>query len=74
MWYGDLPERNLVPPEYGEESWPRCPVCGATTDTFYRNEQGDIVGCEECIHYVDAWQWWENYREAFDRITGGKEI
>lgn len=65
MWYDDLPEGRLVPPEYGEVSWPRCPVCGAVTDTFYRNELGDMVGCEECLHYVDAWQWWEDYEKGY---------
>ena len=45
------------------ESWPRCPVCGEETDTLYCNESGDIVGCGECIHYVDAWQWKEEQYE-----------
>lgn len=65
MWYDDLPERKLVPPEYGEECWPRCPVCWEKTDTFYRNELGDIVGCEGCVSYVDAWQWWEDYERGY---------
>ena len=63
MWYDRLPERALEPRTYGEESWPRCPVCGEETDTLYCNESGDIVGCGECIHYVDAWQWKEEQYE-----------
>lgn len=59
MWEKELPERSWQPPEYGQESWPRCPVCGEETDTLYQNEDGEIVGCDGCIHYMDAWQWKE---------------
>lgn len=46
------PERPVEPKD---EPLPRCPVCGAETDTFYKNEDGGIVGCDECIRAVDAW-------------------
>lgn len=36
--------------------WPRCPVCGEETDTFYRDREFDIIGCDNCIHSVDAWE------------------
>lgn len=36
---------------------PRCPVCGEETDTFYRDMDHDIVGCDNCIHSVDAWDY-----------------
>ena len=65
MWYDDFPEGRLVPTDYGEGSWPRCPVCGTETDRLYRSEQGDIVGCEECVSHVDAWQWWEDYERGY---------
>ena len=38
---------------------PRCPVCGDGTDTFYRDRDGDIAGCDNCLHTVDAWDWEE---------------
>lgn len=41
---------------HGEPNYPHCPVCEAETDTFYKDQYGDIVGCEECLHRVDAWQ------------------
>lgn len=41
---------------YDEPECPRCPVCERETDTFYKNEYGDIVGCDECIRRVDAWE------------------
>lgn len=42
---------------YGEElKEPKCPVCGEECDTFYRNADGEIVGCDECITALDAWE------------------
>lgn len=52
----DMPEPPLEPPEYPEESWPRCPICGAECDTYYRDREGETVGCGECIRAVDAWE------------------
>lgn len=40
-----------------DEPWPRCPVCGMATDTFYQDRDGDIVGCVECLNKIDAWYW-----------------
>jgi len=36
--------------------YPVCPVCGAETDTFHINERNDVVGCENCVYSVDAWE------------------
>lgn len=47
------PERPLDPKDY---DMPVCPVCGEETDTFYKNKDGVIVGCEFCIETVDAWE------------------
>ena len=46
------------PPEY---KVPNCPICGWETDVLYRNKAtGDILGCENCIEEVDAWDYeWE---------------
>lgn len=52
--YDDIPERSIDPP--APTIWPRCPVCGAETDTLYRNQSMDIVGCDGCIRPVDAWE------------------
>lgn len=40
-----------------EEPMPICPVCGAETDTFFQDKYGDIVGCDECIKRLDAWDY-----------------
>ena len=41
------------PPEYDV---PRCPVCGQECETLYRNRYGEIIGCDDCIDAVDAWE------------------
>lgn len=47
---------NIEPPvEPQAYTCPRCPVCGAETDTVYKNVYGDPVGCPECVTEVDAW-------------------
>ena len=34
---------------------PICPVCGAVCETVYKAD-GEIVGCDECLTQVDAWE------------------
>lgn len=47
---------NIEPPvESPAYTCPICPVCGAETDTVYKNVYGDPVGCPECVTEVDAW-------------------
>lgn len=41
-----------TPPEY---QVPHCPVCGSECDTFFRDMEGNIVGCDECVDQLDAW-------------------
>lgn len=38
-----------------EQELPRCPMCGAECDTIYRDGGVEIVGCENCITFIDAW-------------------
>ena len=45
-------EPPIEPPAY---TCPICPVCGAETDTVYKNVYGDPVGCPGCVTEVDAW-------------------
>lgn len=45
-------EPPVEPPAY---TCPICPVCGAETDTVYKNVYGDPLGCPECVTEVDAW-------------------
>lgn len=43
-------------PDDKEPEYPICPVCGEETDTVYRNQTGEIVGCSECLRSRDAWE------------------
>lgn len=36
--------------------YPYCPICGEACDRVYKNENGDIVGCDECLTELDAWE------------------
>ncbi len=35
---------------------PRCPVCGELCDTFYKDMNGEVFGCDECVTTADAWE------------------
>lgn len=39
--------------------WPRCPVCGQECSSVYRNGEGAIVACDNCLEELDAWDWME---------------
>lgn len=43
-------------PPWESQTAPICPVCGAECETIYRDALGQIVGCEECIEWKDAWE------------------
>ena len=37
------------PPEPSREKENVCPCCGVCADMYYRDEAGEIVGCESCL-------------------------
>lgn len=51
----DLPERPLEPPE--PEPQPCCPWCSEECEHLYRDRTGEIVGCENCVDTLDAWEY-----------------
>ena len=53
-------ERSLEP---REDDNPICPVCGWECETLYRNENGDVLGCDVCIETKDAAEWWQEHEE-----------
>ena len=55
---GDMiKDYRLEPPAYPEP--PVCPVCGSNTcHDVYKGEDG-IVGCDECVMWIPAEEWWE---------------
>lgn len=44
------------PPDWNEpeRELPECPICSKQAETFYRNRDFEIVGCEYCITKLDA--------------------
>lgn len=41
--------------EPSETAIPICHQCGRETDTYYKY-RGQIIGCDNCIKSVDAWE------------------
>ena len=63
MYYfgGDLQMRETIPdykpePPAWDDFIPYCPVCGEETDTYYKDKDGVIVGCDSCIVPVEPWE------------------
>lgn len=48
---------HLYEPYPEPEAMPTCPVCGEETETLYDNYDGQIIGCDNCIATIDAWDW-----------------
>lgn len=43
-------------PDGKEPEIPICPMCGQEADDIYRNtDNGEIVGCDNCIERLSAW-------------------
>ena len=36
---------------------PICPVCKGDCNEFYFDVNGDICGCDRCVHTRDAWEY-----------------
>lgn len=36
--------------------WPRCPVCCEECETLYKDQYGEVFGCNNCVETVDAWE------------------
>ena len=57
-----IPDYRLEPPDR-DDFIPVCPICGEECDTVYLDADGDIVGCDQCISLVDAYDYL--YEEEF---------
>ena len=41
----------------------RCPYCGKEAESFFKDKKtGEIIGCNECIEMVDAYDEYERRR------------
>lgn len=36
---------------------PVCPVCGKECETLYQTKADGIIGCDNCIKAIDAWEY-----------------
>lgn len=45
-----------------DPKWPHCPVCGSECEEIYKNNDGDIFGCDECVKIQNAWEIRELYK------------
>lgn len=61
-FYETRNERSLTPPE--PDPMPVCPECGAECEWYYRNQIGEIIGCENCIDSLDAYAYEEERRNG----------
>ena len=43
-------------PDRRRDEEPTCPICGERCDTIYKDQYGEVVGCDECIKAVAAWE------------------
>lgn len=51
---------NPFPPD--EPDYPICPVCGEECERIYK-KGNEVVGCDNCIVEVNAWEWKEEQEE-----------
>lgn len=49
-------------PDPPEQPMPRCPVCGEECETVYWDVNNQIVGCDNCLLELDAYEWYEEER------------
>lgn len=51
-------------PEEKEEETYYCPCCGEECEQFYYSD-GKIIGCENCVKSIDAWEWESDYEDDY---------
>lgn len=47
-----------------EEDVYYCPCCGEECEEFF-TANGKILGCENCVRPVDAWEWEADYEDDY---------
>lgn len=52
----------LDPP--ADPTRPVCPECGEECDVLYMDASGKIVGCDQCLTEIDAYDWMVAERDA----------
>lgn len=47
------------PGEPPQKPVPVCPVCGWDCNSYFINSNGEVIGCENCVKEMDAYEWRE---------------
>lgn len=47
-----------------------CPVCNEENPEYFYVQDGDVIGCSECVEQVDPWEWADDHREVFEDPYG----
>ena len=50
----------LEPPEYEN---PECPICGSECETIVTTRNGEVLGCDQCLRFEDAYDYMEERQE-----------
>lgn len=53
-WIRDA-ETNGYPA--GDDAELICPCCGKEAESYYLDNEDNIIGCDECVRCVDAFEW-----------------
>lgn len=54
---------------------PVCPVCGEECETIYKsNDNGEVVGCDQCIIAVDSVVWEAEEEENDEALHGDSQF
>lgn len=48
--------RRMEREGYPDEPPVVCPVCGKECETLFKDWNGDIVGCDNCITQINYWE------------------
>ena len=51
-----MEDYRIEPPAW-DDFIPICPVCGEECDTVYLDIDDEVVGCDQCITFEDAYDY-----------------
>ena len=56
----DIRQAELFGIDEGQDVY--CPICGEENPEWFYEADGEIIGCSECVHAVDPFDWMERYQ------------
>ena len=46
---------------HGEPTYPHCPICGFECEEVYKDLNGVVFACDECVKKKSAWEVEESF-------------